>query len=75
MFKSYVRYGGTNLIKALKINDAPHFSNFCRMNTSDFKLLFKLIVPKITKSDSHFRKSITANKRLFVSYFLIFSDW
>ncbi|KAF0713547.1 putative nuclease HARBI1, partial [Aphis craccivora] len=67
IFKNRVRYSGTDLLNDLKMNEAIHFSNFCRMNNSDFEMLLKLIGPKIAKSDSHFRKAIPANERLLVT--------
>lgn len=45
MFRNRVRYSGADLLNDLKMNDALHFSNFCRMNPSDFELLIKLIAP------------------------------
>lgn len=38
------------------------------MNTNDFELLFKITALKITKSDSHFKKSIHDNEKLLVTF-------
>lgn len=53
------------------MNSALNFSNFVQTKYYiDFESLLKLMAPKITKSDSHFRKSIpisATDEKLFVT--------
>lgn len=43
------------------------FSNFFRMNRTDFEILLRMIEPKISKNNTSFREAIPASERLAVT--------
>lgn len=61
------RYGGSDLLNDLKIEDTGRFKNFCRMSSEDFEYLAQLIAPEVMKKDTNYRKSIPVNERLAVT--------
>lgn len=74
------QYNRTHLLEDLKrdafgsINNGMtyrgSFKNFCRLSSSDFNHLLRLIGPRICKDDTRLRDAISLNERL-----AIFSNW
>ncbi|KAG5891835.1 hypothetical protein JTB14_035857 [Gonioctena quinquepunctata] len=55
--------------------DNLSFKTFCRMSPSDFDTILNLVVPKIAKKDTTFRKSIPMAQRLaIILRYLVFGD-
>ncbi|XP_026474284.1 uncharacterized protein LOC113382175 [Ctenocephalides felis] len=52
------------LLKELEYQDVSSYENFIRMTHQDFQHLLERIAPRITKQDTHLRKSISPSERL-----------
>jgi hypothetical protein len=50
------------------MEDGSGFGNFTRMTASDFELFVTIIGSKVSRQDMNYRKSITVNERLAVTY-------
>lgn len=83
--RSRGQYSGTHLLEDLRRDDfgsinggmdnyRGSFKNFCRLSSSDFDHLLRLIGPKIVKNDTRWRDAIPINERLFfqASCFFLF---
>ncbi|CAH1987006.1 unnamed protein product [Acanthoscelides obtectus] len=58
---------GKLFLNDLMQEDGAQFRNFTRMSSDDFFYLLESIRDKITRSDTHFRKAITAEERLAIT--------
>lgn len=55
------------IVKELTIEDSAEFRGMFRMDVNSFKYLLDKISPHITKSDTFFRKSISAAEKLQIT--------
>lgn len=61
-------HGGSSLMVDLAFQHVSgHYKNFTRMSPVDFEYLLTLIGGRISKQDTHLRKSISAQDRLAVT--------
>jgi len=65
--KSREIYSATDFLHDLNKEDGVNFNNFCRMSSSTFNNLLKMISPSIEKQDTNYRKAIPANERLAIT--------
>jgi len=65
--KSREIYSATDFLNDLNKEDGTNFYNFCRMSSSTFNNLLKMIAPSIEKQDTNYRKAIPANERLAIT--------
>jgi len=66
--KSSEIYSATNFLYDLNKEDGANFYNFCRMSSTTFKNLLKMIAPSIENQDTiNYRKTIPANERLAIT--------
>jgi hypothetical protein len=64
IFQSRNKYGGSDLLCDLAIEDTGQFKNFCRLSSSDFELILNRIGPKIQKQNTNYRLAIPIKERL-----------
>ena len=56
-----------SLVPDLLTSDKSSFRNFFRMDDESFRLLITSVSPKLTKSNTIMRQSVSANERLSVT--------
>lgn len=60
-------FSDIQLLRELEENNSDDYRNYLRMDSQDFKLLLKLIGPKIEKQNTVMRMAIIAEERLIAT--------
>jgi len=67
LYTSTEVYSGSSLLADLNFQPVSGlYKNFTRMSTSEFEFLINLIVEKISKKDTAFRKAISGTDATFL---------
>lgn len=61
------KWSHINLLNHLRVNNVKDYQNFLRMTEVEFNYLLEILTPRISKQDTHMRKSISAEHRLIAT--------
>ena len=65
--KDYMKSRNSRLIRDLELNEDVLFKNFTRMSKRNFYTILGIVEPMITKQNTRFRESVSAEMKLAIT--------